>query len=92
MLIPISFENLKIPVDVDFLLLLEQVVTLLSMRDIIENSLELSIQRGLITHGYRQQKRKFDKYFLTHTRDPKDMPYASYGGDWATLSGWFIGI
>lgn len=60
----------------DLLLIPANIPTLLSLRDIIKNDLDISIQEKVITNCGRKQKSQMKNLFLIHYWDPIDMPYA----------------
>lgn len=64
--IQIPFDKLRIIIDVDFLILQEDVPSLLSMRDMIENQLDISIQSLHITLAGRKQSLAMENFFLIH--------------------------
>lgn len=64
--IQIPFQDLGLILDVDFKLLSERVPPLLSMRDMVGNSLDFSLQDRTITFEGLSQVLKFDNYFLIH--------------------------
>lgn len=61
--IQIKFKDLYIVIDVDFLLITADIQTLLSMRYIVENGLDISIKSKTISNGERRQKKNFQNFF-----------------------------
>ena len=56
----------------------ENVPTLLSMKDMIVNGLDLGIQEHVVTYNGRQQNLFFENYFLIHRWQPTDIDYCLY--------------
>lgn len=76
--IQFAFNYLQLMIDVEFLLLDDQVPTLLSMRDMIRNGLEISMQQAHSTHMTKKQRIKLDNYFFFHEWYPHDICFALY--------------
>lgn len=74
----ILVKDLRLVTYVEFLLLSDEMPTLLSMREMIKNELDISIQKTHITHGEIQRKLKFENYFLIHLWDPEDIHFSLY--------------
>lgn len=62
----VPFKDLKIVIDVMFLVLQENVPTLYSMQNMIENCLDISIQGQYVRLGQRRNTLSTKKYFLIH--------------------------
>lgn len=67
--IQVPFNELRVIIDVDFWIIEERVPTLLSMRDMIHNGLDISIQHARIYPGKSSQKFAFENCFLIHRWD-----------------------
>lgn len=74
----IPFKDLRLVLDVDFLVLKETTPTLLSMEDMIQNELDISIQNILVTYDNRNQKLTPENLFLTHRCSRTDMQFICY--------------
>lgn len=71
---------LGIIIDVEFLILKEKVLSLLSMKDMVTNKLDISIQDGHITFSGSKQPLAMENYFLMHRWNTRDLLYAFYTG------------
>ena len=76
--VQIPFKDLGIIIDVKFLILKDKIPSLLSMKDMLDNGLDLSIQGRYITLGNRKQDLHFQNYFLIHRWMPHEQPYVFY--------------
>lgn len=74
--IQIPFTVLKIIAELEFLILQEYVPSHLSMKDMIKNQLEISIQGRYITFAGRRQPLTMENYFHIHRWEVRDLPYA----------------
>lgn len=54
-IIPIPFRDLNLIIEVKFQIVNERVLSLLSNRDMIENGLDISLQRKTISYGKNEQ-------------------------------------
>lgn len=63
-LIQIPFQNRRVVIDLDVLLLVNDIAIRLVMRDIVNNGLDVSIQRTYITPVSRRQNVKYLTYLL----------------------------
>lgn len=66
-IIYITFRDLDINIDVRLLLLVEDIPSLLSLKDMTTNQLDLSLLRCYIKLGTKEQKLSFTNYTLIHT-------------------------
>lgn len=76
--IQIPFPNLGLIIDVCFLLMTGNVPTLLCMKDMIDNNLDISLQHRTITHEGRKQQLRLENYFLVYRWGFKDMTYTLF--------------
>lgn len=76
--IPIPFKDLKIVIDVTFQIMEDYVPSFLSMKDMVENDLNLSIQRKVLMYRNLEQDLSFEIFFLIHRWNPTDMSYSLY--------------
>ena len=79
--IPIPFIELGIVIDVRFRIMRDRCPSLLSLKDMISNGLDLSIQEKTISIGDEKQSLLFENDFLKHKWSPKDMDTALYTED-----------
>ncbi len=77
-LIPIPFKDLDLIIDVRFQIMKENIPSLLCMKDMIINNLDISIQKQNISHGDKSQKLFFENYFLIHKWKPSDVSFSLY--------------
>lgn len=77
-MIQIPFSDLGLVIDVDFVIINEEVPSLLSMKDMYTNGLDLSIQGRYVSLANRRHKLAFENFFLIHRWSTRDMPYALY--------------
>ena len=76
--IPIPFKSLNLIVDVKFQSLKYNVPTLLCMKDMIQNGLDISIQKKEIRYKNPSHPLHFENYFLIHKWNPGDVSYSLY--------------
>lgn len=76
--IQILFKDLRLVIDVEFLIMSDDIPTLLSMRDLAVNNLDISLQKSTISLAERSLKLKFENYFLINEWSPKDVSLAMY--------------
>lgn len=76
--IPVPFRDLKLVIDVQFRIVNEKVPSLLSNKDMIDNGLDISLQRKTISHGKQEQSLDFENYFLIHRWRSDDISYSMY--------------
>lgn len=77
-IIPIPFADLNIVIDVKFQIVSDKVPSLLSMKDMKDNGLDISIQNEEISFKHHYQKLTMENYFLIHRWQPSDMDYCLY--------------
>lgn len=77
-MIQIPFPNLSIIINIDFLLIDSNVPTLLCMKDMIDNNLDISIQDRNIRYKNKVQKLVLENYFLVYRWSIDDMTYVLY--------------
>lgn len=65
-------------IDVNFLLMKGRLLTLLCMKDMISNVLDISIQNRTITYHGRTQELVLENYFLVYKWGVRDVTYALY--------------
>lgn len=80
-LIQIPFVSLGIIIDVDFLIFSEPVPSLLSMKDMVLNGLDISIQRRQVTLREHSQDIDMENFFLIHRWRPEDLTCLLYTKD-----------
>lgn len=76
--IQIPFTDLRVIIDVDFLINTEAFPTLLSMQEMVRNQLHIYIQHGHISFSERIQPLAMENRFLIHRWTPMELPYALY--------------
>lgn len=76
--IQIPFRDLAIIIDVHFLRLESIIPTLLSMKYMVTNGLDISIQGCYMSLEGRRQKLSMQNYFLIHQWKKYDAPYVIY--------------
>jgi len=79
--IPIPFTKLKLIVDVNFQIVNDNVPTLLCMKDMVQNGLDISIQKSEISYKHRKHPLILENYFLIHRWKPEDVSYSMYTED-----------
>lgn len=77
----IPFTQLDLVINVDFMMLKENVPTLISVPDIILNGLDISVQRRHVSLGKRTQQLSMEKYFLVHRWTKDCAIYSCYTQD-----------
>lgn len=71
-------NDLRLDLYVDFLVLKQPMPPFLYMQDMIQNDLDISIQKRLVSYGNRSQKRTLENFFLTHRWSRTDMDFICY--------------
>lgn len=66
----IPFNDLKVIIDVRFIILSGYVATLLSTKDLLSNGLDIRIQDCVITQGGKRQKLEMMYFFLVYRWQP----------------------
>lgn len=77
-LIDVPFRLLNLIIAIEFLFLPKNCPTLLSMKDMLDNSLDISIQNATVSYGGKTQKLIMDNFFLKQKWGPDDIPHALY--------------
>lgn len=77
-IVQVPFKDLGIVIDVRFLLLEGSVPTLLCLKDLYRNGLDISILRCKVICDGKEQDLELNNYFLVHNWQPNDMPFAYY--------------
>lgn len=72
--IQIPFTYLEVKIDVQFLMITEDIPSLLSMKDVVENGLEISIQGIFVSLGLKCHKLAMENYFLIHRWSLEPLP------------------
>lgn len=75
-LILVPFKYMDLIVDISFLVIEENVPTLVSMEDMLANDLDISIQWKYMSLGERRHPSTKENYFLVQKRCPSDGLYA----------------
>lgn len=68
--IEIPFKKLRVVIEATFLVLEDSTLTLLFMKDMLDNSLGICIQERHMRNGTKWQPLKIENYFLIHARIP----------------------
>lgn len=71
----IPFNDLRLIIYVDFLLISEDVPSLLSMKGLVENGLDISIHDNYVSLWRWKKRLKMSNYFLIHEWRPTDVPF-----------------
>lgn len=79
--IQVPFPAMGVEIEVDVILIYGKVPSLLSMKSMVENGLEISIQDKTIRWRGRFQPLNFRNYFLIHVWLPADFPNEMYTED-----------
>lgn len=74
--IPIPFNDLQLVIYVQFQIIPGNGPNLLSMKDMIENCLEISIQKLQVMYKHPIQPLTFQDYFLVQKWEPDDLYYS----------------
>ncbi len=77
-MIPIPFTDLNLVIDVEFTIMKDNVPTLLSMKDMKDNGLDLSIQKEELYYKHLTQQLSMENYFLIHRWGKGDIAYSLY--------------
>ena len=76
--IPVPFHDLNLTIDVNFKIVPDNVSSLLSNRDMIENCLDIRLQEKVVTFGNKSKPLLFSNCFFIHRRNPSDVDYSMY--------------
>lgn len=76
--IPVPFSDLNLVIDVRFQIVTDDVPTLLSMKDMMDNGLNIRIQSKEVKYKHLWQALHFDNYFLIHRLDHGDLTFSLY--------------
>lgn len=68
----IPFTYLGIIIDAELIVQKEVVPTLISMKDMVVNGLDISTKERYICWEKKKQKLQLEKYFLIHELSPSD--------------------
>lgn len=74
----IPFAGLHLVLDVDFLVIDKEIPTMMCLRDMYENDLDISIQEKYVSYGELRYPLNTENYFLTHRWVKSDMPFVLY--------------
>lgn len=77
---PIPFTKLNLIIEVDFLIIADDVPSLLSKKDMLSNGLEMTIQNKKIYFNGQTQALLMENFFLIHKWSPDEILYALYTG------------
>lgn len=76
LMIQVPFMDLQITIGVDFMIFSGNIPSLLSLRDIHDNGLHISLQRKVTIFPWKEHNWKFNYYFSIHEWTPHDLPFA----------------
>lgn len=76
--VQITLKDIVMVIDVELLLLSDEFPSLISLRDLVENGLNISIQDFVIKHDGMEQPLTIETYFLVYSWTPEDVPYFFY--------------
>lgn len=79
--IDIPFTELLLIIHIEFLLVDQDVPTLMSMKDMKESGIDISLQNETVLFAGRTQKLQLENYFLKHRWGPSDLSFALYTED-----------
>lgn len=65
--IQIQFPALRIVIDVDFLMVTRDILSLLSVKDMMDNGMDTSVENRCAYHEGRREPLILENYFLIHT-------------------------
>lgn len=74
----IQFNDIHLFICVYFLVLKQQIPTLLSLRDMMINGLDISLKNCHVSFGNKTHKLSMENYFLVHRWSSSDTPIALY--------------
>ena len=74
-LVTVPFSDLDLWIDVKFRIVNTKCPTLLSLKDMIQNGLDISIQERTISFKHKRQSLTFENYFLIHRWRSQDMSF-----------------
>lgn len=78
MTIQVPFIHLNLVIEVYLSILNDDMPSLLSNRDLLENCLDISLQDGYLHMGDRKQPLTLDNYFFIHKWRAKYISYVLY--------------
>lgn len=76
--VPVPFKGLDLVVDIKFQIMRDCVPTLLSLKDMLDNELDISIQDREITFCGKSHKLLLENYFLIHRWGREDIHYVLF--------------
>lgn len=76
--IRVSFKHLDVIIDVYFLFISEDIPTLLSRKDLVDNGSDVSIKGWYVSLKEGRHPLAMENYFPVHRWNPTDIPYALY--------------
>ena len=76
--IPITSKHPKLVMDVKFCIINNHIYTLLSMKDMLDNGIDLSIKRRTMFHKHKEHQLALENYFPLHRWDRGDMTYSHH--------------
>lgn len=76
--VQIPFDGLRTVIDVDFLIIEDDFPTLLSMKYMVTNGLDISLQRRCMKLGKPTHPLSMENFFLIHRWDEEAVPHVLY--------------
>jgi len=76
--IPVPFRELNLVIDVTFQIVSNEIPTLLSMKDMKDIGLDISIQEEVVKYKHLHQPLVMENYFLIHRWSRGDVAYSLY--------------
>lgn len=73
--ITIPFSELDIWLDVKFRIMEFDCPSLLSMKDMVDNGLDISIQKKWVSYKHKRKEPVFENYFLIHRWNASDLSF-----------------
>ena len=77
-IIPVPFKDLNLVIDIKFRIVKDNVPTLLAMKDMVENGLDISIQRRVVKYKHLEHPLHMENFFLIHRWGRGDLAYSLY--------------
>ena len=77
-IIPVPFKGLRLVADVKFQIVTDKVPSLLCMKDMLQNGLDISIQNSVMTYKSFSHPLQMRNYFLIHKWEPCDVSHSLY--------------
>lgn len=77
-IILVPFRDLNLVLDIKFQIVSDNVPTLLSMKDMLDNGLDISIQQKEVKFKHLMHPLIMENYFLIHRWRPGDMAFSLY--------------